>query len=194
MNEINKHTPYFGYESDKLKQSFNLSEGTEEAVYKFLETYNKSERGQFFAKNSYKKIIYHFEREYKDDLEILNNSFEQFLPIVFEEKCRKNSESLFYFPLSNYNLGSDIIKSLSLYHSPIFIAETPCEYSLFEEFYGSLIGAMHRSDEEFCVMSASQDLFLFVNNPDYILIFLRSELYEELEPLLLTQYITCQKF
>ncbi len=52
---------------------------------------------------------------------------------------------------------------------------------------------MHHSDEEFCVMSASKDIFIFVNNPDYILMFLRSELYEKLEPLLLTRYVTCQK-
>lgn len=193
MNGIIKSKPYFGYESDRLKQSFNTSEGTKEKVCIFLETYDKRERELFFAKNGYKKIVYHFERAYKDELEILINCFEEFLPIVFKEKCQQNSELLFYFPLSNFDLGSEIIDSLSLYHSPDFIAETPCDYSLFEEFYGSLIAASHHKDEEFCVMSASQDLLLFVNNPDYVLMFLRSKLYDNLEPLLLPQYISYQK-
>lgn len=192
MKDI-KPTPYFEFDSDKLKQTFNLSQSSKNIVFNFLRAFNRDDRDNFFKEKGYRKIIYKHMSNFdeRENVEIIINDYQQFLPIIFEKKCKHFNEPIFYFPLSHFKLGSEIINILNIY-SPIFISETPCDYNYFYELYGSLLGSMSYSNEEFCVMSASQDMFLFVNNPEYILIFLKTGLADKLQNILLPKYITYQ--
>lgn len=170
---IDSPKPYFDFDTNELKNFFESGQKYKNLVFEFLKNYNKDSRDDFFNNRAYIKEIYNYHVNFLNDEVLETNEHHMFLPNILKNKRALNQENLIYFPLFEDKVGIEIIHGIEFYN-PSFIAEVPCDIEYFDEIYKSLLGTISIDEAEFCVMSPSQDLFIIVNNPAYIIVYCKN--------------------
>lgn len=169
------HLPFFDLNLNEIKPLFNPTEQSVKLLYDFLKTYNRDIRDELFVRTGYSKLEFPYAIDFTDDdLEFETNYCEVVIPMLLQSYCAIDDTLIFFS--DSEKKGTAIIETLEWYTPPM-IAETPCNAEYYYMLLGDFMGALATDNHtEFCMMTSSQNLFLFAANPEYIVAYVRRSL------------------